>query len=359
MDEGWLLRIAGAEAALVAATMIVLFGHGIWIARRHRRHDEDLRQAARVLAAALDGRPLDRDALDLLTGLPRTPQIGLFAAIGQSVGGVQKQRLAEVAGTIGLLHRAERWCHSRRWGRRLRGARLLTLLGEGEDVIAAMLDDPRSEVRAQAAQWAAEHPRPEVVVRLLVMLEHSETLCRFTVKDSLARMGGACADPLLAYISAEDAAPSLAALEVAAGVADARFLAPALELCASTDARVRALAARLVGSLGGTAATERLGELLADPEPGVRTAAAKALGRLVHWPATPALAACLRDPSWEVRRAAAIALKAMGAVGVLLLRRALGDPDRFAQDMARQVLELPLEPQHPAHDAGAALAAAS
>jgi HEAT repeat protein len=366
MDERLLRFVAAAEAAFVAITLLVLFGHAAWLARRHRRQDPRLTRVAGALAAALDGHVAERYALDELAGLPPAAQIGLFASVGQSLGGVQKQRLADVAAAIGLLDRAERWCRSRRWGRRLRGARLLTLLGGGEAVVAGLLDDPRPEVRAQAAQWAAEHPEPALVARLLAMLSDAEPLCHFTVKDSLARMGGACADPLLVYIVAAGGAPVPAALEVAAGVADARFLAPALDLCRSSDPRTRALAARLVAAVGGTEATDRLGELLTDPHPDVRAAAAKALGRLAHWPATAALATCLRDPSWEVRRAAAIALKAMGAVGVLLLRRALSDPDRFARDMARQVLELPVEPLDPGYgdredahgDPGATLATA-
>jgi hypothetical protein len=349
MNERLLLYLAVAEAALVMVTLLVLFGHAGWVARRHRRQHTRLTRAAGALAVALDGDVPERGELDQLAGLPRAAQIGLFAAVGQSLGGVQKQRLADVAATIGLLDGAERWCRSRRWGRRLRGARLLTLLGGGEALVEGLLDDPRPEVRAQAAQWAAEHPEPARVARLLAMLNDAEPLCHFTVKDSLARMGGACADPLLVYIVAAGGAPAPAALEVAVGVADARFLAPALDLCLAGDPRTRALAAKLVAAVGGTEATGRLGELLTDSHPEVRAAAAKALGRLAHWPATAALATCLRDPSWEVRRAAAIALRAMGAVGILLLRRALADPDRFARDMARQVLELPVEPQEPEH----------
>lgn len=154
------------------------------------------------------------------------------------------------------------------------------------------------------------------------------------------RVGRAAADPLLRYMSAADGAPAGEALEVAAGIADARFLVAALELCGTADPRTRSLAATLAGSVGGSRAADALTGLLADPHAHVR-AAAKALGTLAHWPATGTLAACLRDPSWDVRRAAAIALRAMGAVGVLLLRRALTERDRFARDMARQVLELP------------------
>jgi HEAT repeat protein len=353
MDEALILRVAVVEAALVAAALLVLFGHAVWIATRRRRQGPHLVGAALTLAAAGDGEAPERQALDELAGLSHSAQIGVFAGAGQSLSGIQKQRLAEVATDLGLVHKAERWCSSRRWGKRLRGARLLTLLGEGDGVVNPLLGDPRAEVRAQAAQWVADHPEPESIELLLAMLNDAETLCRFTVKDSLMRIGRPSADQLLRYMSDANGEPAVEALEVAAGIADARFLAPALELCRAADPRTRSLAAALAGSIGGDRAADALTGLLADPYADVRAVAAKALGRLAHWPATGTLAECLGDPSWEVRRAAAIALRAMGAAGVLLLRRALTDRDPFAQDMARQVLELPGDDQPAAQDSRA------
>jgi HEAT repeat protein len=103
----------------------------------------------------------------------------------------------------------------------------------------------------------------------------------------------------------------------------------------------RARAAALTGAIGGRAAVETLVRLLHDPAAEVRASAAHALGKLEHWPAAASLAALLRDPAWDVRRAAALALRAMGAPGLLLLRRSTSDEDRFARDIARQALELP------------------
>jgi len=265
----------------------------------------------------------------------------VIGELGTSLSGSQKQLLTRVAAETGLLDQAERWCTSRHWGRRLRGARVLTTLGGGETVVPALFDDPRPEVRAQAAQWATAHPDPDSIDRLLAMLSDSEVICRFTVKDSLLRLDRAAAEPLLRHLAGTSDAPSVEALEVAAGIADARFLGPALEWCHAPDARTRALAAPLVGSIGGSRATDVLTELLNDSDAEVRTGAVKALGKLGHWPAAGALAERLRDSSWEVRRAAALALRALGPPGALLLQRALSDPDRFARDMAQHVLELP------------------
>jgi hypothetical protein len=47
----------------------------------------------------------------------------------------------------------------------------------------------------------------------------------------------------------------------------------------------------------------------------------------------------LSDPSWSVRRAAGRALDALGAAGHVVLRSHLFDEDRYARDMARQILD--------------------
>jgi len=344
MDEGLLVHIVVVEVALLAISLLVLVVHALSLAARLRRQGPRLANAARSLRSAVDGRPLDGETLGELAKLPTNAQVGVFGDLSESLGGGHKQRLARIAAEVGLLDKAEQWCSSRRWGTRLRGARVLTLLGGGETVVPLLFDDPRGEVRAQAAQWAGDHPHPDSIDRLLAMLSDPETLCRFTVKDSLLRVEHAAADPLLRYLS-RGATPE--ALEVAAGIADTRFLGLALECCRSPDARIRSLATALTGSIGGSQATDALTELLRDPDLSVRAAAARGLGKLGYWPAAGALAERLGDPSWDVRKAAALALRALGAPGSLLLRRALSNRDRFASDMAQQVLELPDGAQRP------------
>jgi HEAT repeat protein len=60
-----------------------------------------------------------------------------------------------------------------------------------------------------------------------------------------------------------------------------------------------------------------------------------------HWQAGSALSDHLGDPSWPVRRQAALALRAIGAPGILFLRRAIKGSDQFAADMSQHILDLP------------------
>ena len=342
MGEELVLRIATVEAALVAISVVLLVGHATAHSVRIRRQEPRRAAAERTARAGIDGRSLNDDDLNSIRRLPIVEQVRLFSELGTSLTGERKERLTRIATEVGLVRKAERWCSSSRWGTRLRGARVLTLLGGGAGVVPALFHDPRPEVRAQAAQWAADHPGPESIDRLLSMLSDPEVVCRFTVKDSLLRVGHDAVEPLR-RLMLNDPLPE--AIEVAAGIADDRFLEPGLEFCASADAATRSLAATLVGSIGGAKATEALTNLLHDPDLRVRAASARSLGRLGHWPAASDLAERLRDSSWDVRSASALSLRALGAPGILLLRRALSDHDRFARDIAQQVLELPKGPR--------------
>jgi HEAT repeat protein len=78
---------------------------------------------------------------------------------------------------------------------------------------------------------------------------------------------------------------------------------------------------------------------LSDREDIVRTQAARAAYLLPADEAVPALVALLGDQSWWVRRAAGNSLHRVPTAGTAALIRASRDhPDRFARDMAAQVL---------------------
>jgi HEAT repeat protein len=157
----------------------------------------------------------------------------------------------------------------------------------------------------------------------------------------LLRMGAVAAGPLATYLERNSGRAAEAGLRVAESLADARFADAALRLSRTDDAAIRSASAKLLGAVGGAPAAERLSELMYDAAPEVRAVAAQSLGRMQHWQAGSLLAKGLCDSTWRVRRQSALALRALGAPGALFLRRALKGDDRFAADMAQQILDLP------------------
>jgi len=329
------------ESILLMDALVVFLGHGLWLTWRRRRSSARVAEARAAVAAAIEDAIPSEEQLRPLRSLATRWQIRLLVEAARNMSGERRERLCALARELGLVDGARAWCRSRLWWRRLHGARLLTALGDGEAAMLALLEDLHPVVRAQAAEWAADHPAPGVIDALLNHLDDDSGLTRFTARDSLLRMGDAVIAPLISYLSRHTGRRVEAAMEVAAGLADPRLLSPALAACRNRLPRARALAAVLLGAIGGREGAGVLMVLLADPAPGVRAAAAQALGRLGYWPAAPRLAPLLRDLAWSVRREAGLALRALGAPGVLYLRRLLSDDDPFAVDMARQILDLP------------------
>ena len=341
VSKGLLTWVLVAEASVLSASVVLLAVHSIWTWWHTRWSRPVLAMARAILRDALEEPLPPKTAVELLDSLPAAVQIGVFADLAIGVAGEQRQRLAAIAVELGLSARAEARCHSRLWWRQLRGARLVTLVGTGEEVMPTLLRDRYPVIRAQAAEWAAEHPSPALAAELVAMLGDSSGLCRFAAQDSLMRMGDVVAEPLVEYLSARSGERVAAALSVAVGLADPRFLNPATLLCRDGSAQVRRVAATVVGALGGGRAVEVLTELLSDPAEDVRASAARSLGKLGYWPSTISLAPLLHDDAWPVRRDAALALRAMDAPGLLVLRRSLSNGDRLASDIARQVLDMP------------------
>jgi hypothetical protein len=345
ISDGLQSQFLVAEAAALVLILGLIFGHALWLRWRTRRDGPRLVSARAALVTTLNeetngDQTLDGSLRHTIELLSSSLQVDLFGALASSLEGGQRTTLTTLALDLGLIARAERRCRSRFWWRRLYGCRLLTLVGGGETIVPALLDDPHPEIRAQAAVWASDHPEPAIVAALLRLLALPADGYYFSVKDSLLRLGRATIEPLAQYLTTHGGREAEAALEVAIGLAEPRLLPPALILCRDAEPRVRALAATLIGALGGEETVRVLLDLLNDPADDVRAAAAEALGRLGHLPSAPALALRLRDRSWHVRRAAGLALRDFGAPGLLYLRRSLTDADPFAADMARQLLDI-------------------
>jgi HEAT repeats len=272
--------------------------------------------------------------------LPVRLQIYLLGELAPHLSGQERQSLARLAERAGLLATAERLCASWFWSRRLFGVKILTLVGHAADVVLPLLADKEPNVRAQAIEWAIHRPEPGVVQALLAMLADADGRCRFAAQDTLVKVGHAAVGPLIAYLETAGRLGTLAALDVALTMADARLLAPASSLAASPDPDVRARAVALLGALGSAVGVALVERALEDTSAAVRQAALKALGALVHWPAAPRVAALVHDPVWDVRRQAALCLRQFGPPGLIFLRQLRHAPDQVSSSVARYALDL-------------------
>lgn len=334
-----------AEVATVTVLLVALLAATVVRSRGHRRR------------AAIESRWYDARRRGAGAGPGGTS--GAAAGSGEGLGGLSPRRRAAAMDTLvgslsgdlvatvlgpedvpGLRAQAEAWTRSRRWWRRLHGVRILVQLDEPPQAHRAMLTDRRPEVRAEVAGWVARDPRPDDVDRLVAMLDRDVKGCRFAAENALRSIGAAAVPALTAYLGgpAERAA---VALGIAAAAGSPALLPVAGRWSRDADPANRAASAAVLAAVGTDQAGRLLVGLLEDADPLVRAAAATGLGEMALWAAAPQLVQQLRDPDWSARRAAAAALRGLGPVGRLCLRRALDDPDPRAAEIARHVLDLP------------------
>lgn len=342
IDERLLEMVMWGEISLLALSVAVFFFHGLWLHFSDKRDARLTGAGRRALVRLLDAEgSLSLADIETLRALPRDVQTTVFLEISKNLTGGASEDLKRIAGLTGIFVRAREMCTSRRWTLRLRGARLLAQMEQSDSLVTRLLHDPHPAVRAQAAEWAAAHPTPEVFDDLLDLLADPETLYRFAVQDALLRIGRDATEPLTRYLENHSGHAAAAGLHLAAAMVEPAFIPAAMSHSRQGIPEVRAAAASLLGAVGGAEAASRLVELLEDADPEVRAAAASGLGRMRHWPAASRLTAMLGDSSWAPRRAAALALRAIGAPGVLLLRRAASSPIQRTSDIALLVLGMP------------------
>lgn len=336
-----MLRVSLVILLLFFLAAVAFVGaHGAWLKRFLRRREAGLVEGRTILARVVSSPTLDSSDVAQLRALPQRVQLRLLIELIRHLGGDVRDRMQLIAAELGIVERARELSDSPFWWDRLQALRVLTALAREEEALR-FLKDRNSAVRAQAVEWAGDHPTPAVVRALLDMLDDPDTVSRFAVQDSVLRLGLVVAEPLAAKLAAASGPAVIPALEVAAALGQGVFAGPAIRLCSDSDARVRARAADVLGAIHASDGIDALTQLLIDPVAEVRAAAAQALGRIGHWPAATSVARLLRDPAFDVRRSAGLALRLLGSPGMLLLARYRSDADHFAADMARQVLDLP------------------
>lgn len=324
------------QLAVAAALLVCYVG---FAARRLVDREPARDHALRAVLAELQAGTAPRAPAELERLDPRS-RLRVILRAAATASGSSEARLRRIAAAIGLTADAERASRSRFWWRRLEAAHLCSALGLPIPAIRLLLHDPVTAVRAQAVEWALVDPEPATIRTLLGLLDDPEALCRFAVLDTLIRMGRPVVPELARHLRSRSGTGAVAALTVAGAIADAALLPELERLSEDDDPRCRTACLNAFGAVGGVGAAAAVEHGLGDRDPAVREAAARNAALLGQWTAAPGIAPLLRDPTWEVRRAAGYALRSFGAIGQVYLRQALDDPDRFAADMAHQLLDL-------------------
>lgn len=337
----WLWIILVVEGAALAGCLSLLLGRTAWLRWEAFRWERKIHEARAALIRAMETGPASDEDLGVVHKLPRRLQITLFIGLAEHFSGTQLNALTTIARQFRIVQHGEKLCRSRRWPRRIRGIRLLTALGEGDDLMPSLFHDPSAIVRSEVVHWAADHPAAVIIEEVLRALTDADGFCRFAAHNALHRMGAAAVEPLERYLASQTGAALEHALAVAASLGHEAFGDLAGKLAVHRSPAVRRAALDTLARSGALHSVPLIVNCLNDPAQTVRQAALRALGHLHCWEAAPAMGRLLGDPVWTVRQEAGMALRSLGAPGILVLRRGLAHSDRFAADMARHVLGLP------------------
>lgn len=179
--------------------------------------------------------------------------------------------------------------------------------------LVEVLRNPREDplVRSAAASALEAIGGPQVVQRFIEVMSEAKANDWVTV-FSLAGLGEAALEPLLAVLNnprAKGRAHAAAALGL---ISDERAVTPLLQALRDRDPVLRSRAAVALGRLGDECAFDSLVEALRDPKPHVRRDALWALSELGDQRATGLALRALHDPSCYMRKLAAECLGELG-----------------------------------------------
>jgi HEAT repeat protein len=272
--------LSGLLALLATATAACKLQRGVRLRRRARREAVARPHVLRLIA---DGgnRVIAPDSRDPLGRTFEELSISLLPKLR----GADRHALVGVLEDRGVLERARR-----------RTAR------------------PGAVGRAKAAELLGNAGDARALPALSRLLTDRDPEVRTVAARALGKLGPLAVRPLLGALTARRSVPAdiVTMALVHAGAAGADDLMSGLD--PARPARVRAVAAELLGQLGALSAAASLVQALADdPDLPARTAAARSLGRLgLPEAVAPLLAALQEDEPSELRIAAAHALGRIG-----------------------------------------------
>lgn len=342
----WVLlgAVSTAGAGLVVITAYLLALQSMSARREAASAEARARWVARWLgvlagSAAPPAPPVPREAVEALLELRDV------------LRGAESERLLELMQGYGIGEALADRARGRRLARRLQAFEDLARARapEAMPTLLAAVIDPDRRVQVAAARAAARTlaavgapgARDELAGTLVRALQAAGL--PFGVLEEVLLLADEAAPAMVGEILGGEASPAFlrAALDAVGRLGLLDHLDRVVEHLGHPDPEVRAAALRAAARLAVLPPDGRpaVRAALADPVEFVRIHAAAAAALLPREEALPALWELLGDPSWWVRRAAADALARLGRSGLAALGRAAGShPDRYARDMAAQVL---------------------
>lgn len=180
------------------------------------------------------------------------------------------------------------------------------------EALAALTNDPRTEVRMMVAMLLGELGDPEGADPLWKLIEDRQESVRWTAAGAIVRLAGFT--PISASAAGlKNSDPTVRALVAGTlyKLEDNSVEAALIDALDDEDERVRMEVARALGTCGTAAAIPSLIPLLRDQSVLVRTAAAMTLGMVEDPASIPALLDAMKDPDWHVRARAIMSLSAI------------------------------------------------
>lgn len=328
-----------AISALVLAALSVLFvallvGRRVSLARAERRREADV---ARLLPLALELVEGERTQPPKLS---RRDQVTLASVLGSYArvlrGDARENIGAYFRGSAALRYELSALGSRRPW-RRATAAYVLGDMSSSSAVPALLeaLGDDSRDVRTSAARSLGRLGAAEAVEPIVHALA-GRSVPRSVAGQALLELGGPALPELRRLLDDGDAPTRAIAAELLGLIGGAAEGAMLLQGLVDASAEVRAKAARALGRVGAGTAAAGLRVALDDRVPFVRVAAARALGELGDRDAVPRLLELAADERFEVAQAGAQAVLAIdpGAVARAAAAPGAGPHLHEAADLA-------------------------
>ncbi|MDQ1295843.1 MAG: repeat protein [Actinomycetota bacterium] len=299
--------------------LLVLQGHGALGAHRAHRRAPAVDSAQEiVLRSVFEGRVLP-DTVPRLRRLPPSVRTRLLGELGTDLTGGDRELLAQIADSAGVLRRARKNLRNPDWRVRLTGLDVLAALEIRHRRSHRFLSDPAPAVRAAAAQWVSDtEPHPDSLAAVADLLNDPHPTVRFAARVAVISAGQRAAD-LLLDCGQGPTCPSPTTL-LSLAVPGPGFTALALSVADDPDPRARRAAAAVLGQDESPEAVAGLGRMLDSPDATVRRAAVRALGGSGRSTDVRTLARLAKnDPDGLVRESCLRALPELGTAGRLAL----------------------------------------